>query len=356
MNQDSLNYFIDKIRKLPGKVTFYGAGNNMEKILQMYEYADLTFNYDIWDINAERISQLKGHKVYLPDFLKKISYDRTMVITLGDKAIAEDVTDKLSALGWNVIDGVVEILGISRDNAIVNSRPMNYPIEFSTADREILNYIRENELTMVSDERLFATLSACKYVILNNIKGDFVECGVWRGGNAMVAAAVIKMFGSDKKVWLFDTFAGFTNINPTSKDSLIQTMETVTKDMMAEYHKSLYDISRCGNSIDDVRDNFEKYGLLNDNVIFVKGDVMQTLDLENIPAEIAVLRLDTDLYESTKKEMEILYPKITKTGVLMVDDYGFCDGARSAVDEYFENIPKPLMQCIDHEGRLAIKI
>jgi predicted O-methyltransferase YrrM len=108
-------------------------------------------------------------------------------------------------------------------------------------------------------------------------------------------------------------------------------------------------------SIDDVKTNFSNFGLLSTNVKFVEGDVLQTLD-QTIPDKISVLRLDTDWYESTKKEMETLYKKIVPHGVIMIDDYGHWGGSKKAVDEYFnENNNRPFLQYIDYTGRLGIK-
>ena len=92
-------------------------------------------------------------------------------------------------------------------------------------------------------------------------------------------------------------------------------------------------------------------------VRFIKGDVMQTLlDEENIPREISVLRLDTDWYESTLLELQVLYDRVQQGGVVILDDYGYWDGARSAVDEFFlsRNL-QPLVHVIDDTGRVFVK-
>jgi hypothetical protein len=96
--------------------------------------------------------------------------------------------------------------------------------------------------------------------------------------------------------------------------------------------------------------------LLSESVVFVKGDILQTLDSEILPGKISILRLDTDWYESTQKEMGVLYTKIASNGVLMIDDYGYWGGSKKAVDEYFEESGgRPFFQYIDDTGRLAIK-
>ena len=227
----------------------------------------------------------------------------------------------------------------------------SFPVEFSKDEVELVRYVIDNGLTGVSKERLFATLMSCKYVLNCEIPGDFVECGVWRGGNAIIAAGIFKMYGSNKKVYLFDTFTGMTE--PSSSD--VEMHSNITAQELLNHRKKAQ-LSQ-GRSIDDVRDNFAKYDLLNENILFIKGDVLQTLhDSENIPESISVLRLDTDWYESTKFEMDILYSRVTKNGVLMIDDYGHWTGSKKAVDEYFqENHNHIFLQYIDYTGRLGVK-
>ncbi len=226
------------------------------------------------------------------------------------------------------------------------------PVELSDAERELLKYVRRNDLTMVSNERLFATLMACKHVIDRGVEGDFVECGVWRGGNALVAAGVFKQSGSAKAVYLFDTFAGM--VEPTSADVAFDGKLATT-----EYtaHASGGGPGWCSASLDEVRGNFKRANLLGETIHFVAGDVVETLGREELlPGKISVLRLDTDWYESTKFELEILYPRLSIGGVLIVDDYGHWGGAKKAVDEYFEaHGNRPFLQFSDYTGRIGVK-
>jgi hypothetical protein len=201
---------------------------------------------------------------------------------------------------------------------------------------------------MVSRERLFATLMSCKYVLERNIEGDFVECGVWRGGNSIIAAGMFKLYNSHKKVYLYDTFEGMT----ASTEADVQLATGHTAKEISESINGKW----CYAPLGDVKTNFSNLGLLSENVIFVQGDVLQTLQ-QNIPDKISVLRLDTDWYESTKKEMDTLYNKVARGGVLMIDDYGYWGGSKKAVDEYFDkNGNRPFLQYIDNTGRLGIKI
>ena len=147
----------------------------------------------------------------------------------------------------------------------------------------------------------------------------------------VIAAAVFKaMNGGPFDMVGFDTFAGMTA--PTINDV----------NFRGEVAQAKFDASQradhnewCYAPLEEVRANFEKAALLSDRVRFVKGDVALTLaDSGNLPAAIAVLRLDTDWYESTKAELEVLYPRLAAGGILIIDDYGHWGGARKAVDEY----------------------
>ena len=227
------------------------------------------------------------------------------------------------------------------------------PIELGKAEREIIRYVMSNKLTMVSQERLFTTAMACKYVIERGIDGDFVECGVWRGGNAIVAAQIFKLYNSNKKVWLFDTFKGMTT--PTDIDLVALSGKAAKHQFKAEQKETHNEW--CYASLQDVRNNFFKLGLAED-IFFIQGDVCQTLDSKSsqLPIIISVLRLDTDWFESTKKELEFLYPKLSLNGCLIIDDYGHWFGAKKATDEYFKKHGnRPFLQYTDYTGRAGIK-
>jgi O-methyltransferase len=107
--------------------------------------------------------------------------------------------------------------------------------------------------------------------------------------------------------------------------------------------------------LEDVKESFRRHGLLDDAVVFRKGMVEDTLKLEPIPQQIAVLRLDTDWYESTLVELHVLYPRLSRGGILILDDYGSWLGSKRAVDEYFGGAP-PLLIPIDRASRMAVKV
>ena len=236
------------------------------------------------------------------------------------------------------------------------ARRFEFPIEFDEGDRAIVGRIVGQRLSMVSAERLFATLLACRHVVARGIPGDFVECGVWRGGNSLIAADVFSRLGDPARpvrhVRLFDTFAGMTA--PTEHD--FGNVDGVAARAKFDAHQRDTHNEWCYASLEDVRNNFSAAGLIGDHVHFVKGDVCATLaDPANLPDAIAVLRLDTDWYESTKAELEVLWPRLQPGGILMIDDYGHWGGARKAVDEFFATRPRPFFGYIDATGRIAVK-
>ena len=230
----------------------------------------------------------------------------------------------------------------------------NKPVELNYDENKIIDYVRANNLSMCTTLNLQQTAIACKYIVMNKIPGDFVECGVYKGGNALIAAKIFDLYKTNKKVYLFDTFTGMSE--PTEYDLRTSDKSSALKKYLSLRHKDHTDWAYA--SIKEVKDNFKKANLLKDNVIFVEGKVESTLDqVSNIPNTISFLRLDTDWYESTKKELEVLYNKIVSGGILVIDDYGHFDGARKAVDEYFKkHSPPPFLSIIDNSARIGVKI
>jgi len=206
---------------------------------------------------------------------------------------------------------------------------------------------------MTSPERLWSLLGAVRHVVNTEVAGDFVECGVWRGGSVMAMAKELRALGvTDRRIWLYDTFAGMTP--PTSAD--IEAGSGVTaREMLATTPVQGGDNVWCVAGREDVEENVRSTRYPFEQFTFVEGDVAQTLR-QNAPEKIAILRLDTDWYESTKVELEVLYPRLSVGGVCILDDYGHWQGAREAVDEYFDKLgSRPYMHPIDYSGRVMIK-
>lgn len=174
--------------------------------------------------------------------------------------------------------------------------------------------------------------------------------GQWRGGSALVMITVLQKYGiADRRVHLFDTFEGMSG--PTGEDASIEGEFAVqllkAKQRDEEDHVWAY------SPLDKVKEVLESTGYPKENIFYHKGKVEDTLPVDDLSC-IAILRLDTDWYESTRHELIHLYPLLTKSGVLIIDDYGHWQGARKAVDEYFAD-RKILLNRIDYTGRIAVK-
>lgn len=204
--------------------------------------------------------------------------------------------------------------------------------------------------TLTSPERLAATCDAVQYVSRNAIPGAVVECGVWRGGSMMAAAmTLLDEQDRDRDLYLFDTFEGMTA--PTEHD--VDVSGIGADQQMRDVARS-HDNIWCAASLEDVRRNVSSVPYPSDRVHFVKGPVEDTVPA-HAPDAIAVLRLDTDWYESTRHELEHLVPRISPGGVLLIDDYGHWQGARKAVDEWLADFDRPVLLCrVDYTGRIAI--
>jgi O-methyltransferase len=223
-----------------------------------------------------------------------------------------------------------------------------YPADFSPAEVEIIEAVREKTLT--THERVVSLVRAIDYVVKNSIAGDIVECGVWKGGSMMAAALALKRLAdTHRELHLYDTFDGMPP--PTEADtdylgnSAAGQMEVMDKDSIIWARAQL----------EEVQSNMALTQYPGERINYVKGKVEDTIP-GHLPQNIALLRLDTDWYESTKHELNFLFPRLVRGGVLILDDYGHWEGARKAVDEYIEQQGLKLLLCrIDMGGRIAIK-
>lgn len=206
--------------------------------------------------------------------------------------------------------------------------------------------------TMTSVERMYALYEAVRYIVKAQIAGDLVECGVWRGGSSMVMARALKEADETQRtLFLYDTFAGMSEPAAIDKDLL-------GTDAHGQWKRSLKRggaSSWCYGDLEDVRRNLFGTGYPSERMRFVKGKVEDTIPA-TLPERIALLRLDTDWFDSTYHEFVHLYPRLERGGVLIVDDYGHWKGAREATDRYLtENQIRLLLNRVDYTGRVAIK-
>lgn len=207
------------------------------------------------------------------------------------------------------------------------------------------------QYTMTPKVRMFALYEACRHVVLAGIHGDFVECGVWRGGSSIVAALTFERIAGPhhgRRIFLYDTFEGMAP--PTDID--VDVGGTRAAAYIAQYGddgKWVY----CDEP--EVARNFEAAGVRDSELVFVRGRVEETIP-GRAPRHIGVLRLDTDWYESTIHEFRHLWPRLADDGICIVDDYGFWAGARAATDEYFAGRGEiTFLHRIDAEARLIVK-
>lgn len=174
--------------------------------------------------------------------------------------------------------------------------------------------------TMIGIKRLENIEFCFNEVIKNNVKGDFIETGVWRGGATIFMNALLKSKNTvDRNVWVADSFEGLPKPNKSKYEA----------DKEDKHHQE----EELAVSLEIVKNNFEKYNLLDDNVKFLKGWFKDTLP--NAPIDkLAILRLDGDMYESTINSLDNLYPKLSKGGYIIIDDWGAVAGCKKAVLDY----------------------
>lgn len=220
--------------------------------------------------------------------------------------------------------------------------------DLSDADRAIVS--RVDRFTMTSLERRASLLGAVDHIVSNGIAGDVVECGVWRGGSMMLVALALMARGdTSRHLYLFDTFEGMSE--PTDEDRALSGESAGAQLARTDREHPLWAVA----GLEDVQANIASTGYPADKIHFVKGKVEDTIP-GTIPERIALLRLDTDWYESTKHELNHLYPRLARNGILIIDDYGHWQGARQAVDEYFAASTEPVfLHRVDYTARLLVK-
>jgi hypothetical protein len=206
--------------------------------------------------------------------------------------------------------------------------------------------------TMTTEERMYVLWQAVLYVVEQPIPGAIVECGVWRGGSSMLAAmTLISRDELSRDLYLYDTFSGMTE--PTEAD--VGFDQRRMTDLWSTIKSNRNDRILAYASLDEVQRNMVSTGYPPDQTHYVVGPVEETIPA-TIPSEIAVLRLDTDWYESTRHELEHLWELVAPGGIIIIDDYGDWAGARKAVDEFFSGRPdRPLLVRIDASGRIGVK-
>ncbi|RDH76132.1 macrocin O-methyltransferase [Mycolicibacterium moriokaense] len=232
------------------------------------------------------------------------------------KLLRQDLTrygvDELIPVGWNWLHRPIFKVG---NLMLVRKRP------FDESKRDLgLDWPAE-ALTMIGMRRLTSLQQCVETVLADDVPGDLVECGVWRGGASILMRAVLGVYGDEtRSVWLADSFAG---VPPPDS-------EKYGADKGDRLHLAAPILAV---SEQDVRANFRRYGLLDDKVRFLPGWFKDTLGDAPID-RISLLRLDGDLYESTIQALDGLYSRLSPGGFCIVDDYHAINGCRQAVTDY----------------------
>ncbi|MET8150948.1 TylF/MycF/NovP-related O-methyltransferase [Actinoplanes sp. NPDC049668] len=222
-----------------------------------------------------------------------------------------------------------------------------FPADYDEMARPIMAAARPYSMTR--REKQYALYLATRYVVKHDIPGAIVECGVWRGGSMHVVARTLAAIGdTSRDLYLFDTFEGMTP--PTEKD--VTNGGRPVAELLSAQPKTarIWAVA----SLEDVQQGFESVPYPSEKIHYVKGPVEDTLP-EQAPAQIAILRLDTDWYESTRHELLTMYDRLPSGGVLIIDDYGTYQGARQAVDEFVEQTGVRLLLVPIGPGRIAVK-
>lgn len=215
-------------------------------------------------------------------------------------------------------------------------------VHYTREQREAGNFWPAAAHSMVGPRRLENLQFCIESVLRDGVPGDFIETGVWRGGSCILMRAVLAAHGvTDRRVWVADSFAGLpkpdTDKYPADKGDPHHTFDFLVV------------------SQEEVAENFRKYGLLDDQVKFLKGWFKDTLPTAPIE-QLAVMRLDGDMYESTMDALNALYGKLSNGGYCIIDDYAL-DNCRQAVEDFRakHQIASPLLE-IDWSGRYWRKV
>ena len=191
--------------------------------------------------------------------------------------------------------------------------------------------------TMIGTARLDNLRACVESVLADGVPGDLIETGVWRGGSTILMRGILAAYGdAERTVWVADSFQGLP----------VPDGETYPADDGVDFSG----FTQLAVSVEEVRANFARYGLLDDQVRFLEGWFRDTLATAPIE-QLAVLRLDGDLYESTMDALVALYPKLAPGGYLIIDDYGAFPACKAAIEDYrtANDITEPILE-VDWTG------
>lgn len=214
-----------------------------------------------------------------------------------------------------------------RDIVMAHVRPFQDDVRARGKDWPLVGY------SMIGRKRMDNLQACVETALRDRVPGDLIETGVWRGGAVMLMKAILRANGvTDRTVWIADSFAGLPKPDSASDGT--------------DYSQNKF----LAVSRRRVQANFERFGLMDDKVRFLEGWFSDTLPGAPI-GQLAVLRLDGDLYSSTMDALVSLYPKVSKGGFVIVDDYFGWPGCKRAIHEYLLGRGEsPAIQAIDEDG------
>jgi len=258
------------------------------------------------------------------------------------KTIKQTIRKLINYFGYDILKVNPESL----------SSQLNYLPDLEDRNIKIVRLVKEKTLTSV--ERINGLIDATRYIIANNIEGSIVECGVWQGGSMMAVAYTLQeLSNTDRDLYLFDTYEGMTS--PTEED-IAHFSNVDAQTLLNSEDEKQREAYICYSDLEEVQKNLYSTKYPSNKIHFIKGKVEDTIP-SNTPNKIALLRLDTDWYESTRHELEHLFPLLVSGGVIIIDDYGYWKGCKKATDEYIQNNQIPLLlNRLDSTGRIAIKV
>jgi hypothetical protein len=252
--------------------------------------------------------------------VNETNYEKSLYLDLMKRCLlnfiyGEYETSEVSPNGF--LKSMIVRIFTNRGISLVRKKPMNYEIRLE--GRDWPGFAQ----SMIGTKRMNNLQFCIEDILRNNIPGDFIETGVWRGGSTIFMKAVLKVHNVNNRiVWVADSFEGLPSPNPVK----------YPHDSDSRWHQ----YKMMSVPLEQVKRNFESYGLLDDRVRFLKGWFSETLPQLH-EERFALLRLDGDMYESTIDALSNLYPRLSTGGYIIVDDYGCIQACREAVEDYRNN-------------------
>lgn len=290
------------------------------------------------------LGQLFGYRLVRHDAVPHV--DATRAHHAADRLV--EATKEAKAVHADLKKAVAAAPSTAGTAPTTKATKPTYPADFDSEIVEIITKVRP--YTMTSPDKLHALISAARYVHAHDIPGAIVECGVWRGGSMHSVARTLDARGDHSRdLYLFDTYEGM----PPPSDRDVRADGSTAADLLAKTSKS--SLVWAVATLDDVRSGFEEnISYPAEKIHYVVGKVEDTIPGE-APDQIAILRLDTDWYASTKHELEHLWDRLSPGGVLIIDDYGSWQGSREATDEWLAETGVPLLLMRAGRARVAVK-